>query len=329
MGINTSQARNVDVAQRASMAFALAMGLNLIFYGVILFFCVWQWQVSFAEASRRIGRGQTQFPWRTAILTISALNIIILTMLLLCHHYHIFGTNKVGSDVFYQVVKSIRTGLLIGSLTTLFTLPFAVFLGMLAGYRGGRVDDIIQYIYTTISSIPSVLLIVASVLSMQIYLATHPALFSTVTQRADLRLVLLCLILGLTSWTGLCRVLRAETLKLREMDFVLAARTLGTKSHRILIDHILPNILHIIIVSVVLDFSALVLAEAVLTYVGVGVDPSTLSWGNMIDSARLELARDPIVWWPLAAAFVFMFVLVLAINLFGDAVREGFDPRQS
>jgi peptide/nickel transport system permease protein len=328
IGINSTEERNIDVIKRLSVALLYAMLVNLFVYNLILWFYARKKQISILSVNREISRGKTQFPWRTAIITISLLNIAIISMLLLCHHYHIWGTTKVGSDVFYQVIKSIRTGLLIGSLTTLFSLPFAVLLGMLAGYRGGKVDDIIQYIYTTFSSIPSVLLIVAAVLSMQIYFSSHPELFVTITQRADLRLILLCAILGVTSWTGLCRIIRAETLKLREMDFVLAARTLGTKPYRILLDHILPNILHIIIISVVLDFSALVLAEAVLTYVGVGVDPSTLSWGNMIDTARLELARDPVVWWPLTAAFIFMFVLVLAINLFGDAVRAGFDPRQ-
>ena len=87
--------------------------------------------------------------------------------------------------------------------------------------------------------------------------------------------------------------------------------------------------MHIVVITVVLDFSFLVLAEAVLSYVGVGVSPLTISWGNMINAARLELARDPVVWWPMMAAFIFMFVLVLASNLFADAVRDAFDPQQA
>ena len=93
--------------------------------------------------------------------------------------------------------------------------------------------------------------------------------------------------------------------------------------------HVLPNVTHIILITVVLEFSTLVLAEAVLTYVGVGVDPTTYSWGNMIDTARLELAREPVVWWPLLAAFCFMFVFVLAANLFADVVSGALDPRQN
>jgi len=136
------------------------------------------------------------------------------------------------------------------------------------------------------------------------------------------------LILGVTSWTGLCRLLRAETLKLREMEYVQAARALGVPRYMILYRHILPNVMHIVLISIVLDFSALVLAEAVLSYVNIGVDPTTYSWGNMINGARLEMARDPIVWWSLLASFIFMFSLVLAANLFADAVRDAFDPRR-
>lgn len=243
----------------------------------------------------------------------------------LSRELHVFGTGKIGQDIFYYTLKSVRTGLVIGTVTTLFMLPFAVILGMCAGYFGGRVDDIIQYIYTTLSSIPGVLLITASVLSMQTYIANHPQRFPTLAESADARLLALCMILGVTSWTSLCRILRAETLKWRELEFVQAAKVLGTGPWNILRRHILPNLIPVIIITLVLDFSFLVLAEAVLSYVGVGVSPLTISWGNMINGARLELARDPVVWWPIGAAFLFMFILVLASNLLVDALRDGFD----
>lgn len=243
----------------------------------------------------------------------------------LSRELHVFGTGKIGQDIFYYTLKSIRTGLVIGTVTTLFMLPFAVILGMCAGYFGGRVDDVIQYIYTTLSSIPGVLLITASILSMQTYIANHPQQFPTLAESADARLLALCMILGVTSWTNLCRILRAETLKWRELEFVQAAKVLGTGSWSILRRHILPNLIPVIIITLVLDFSFLVLAEAVLSYVGVGVSPLTISWGNMINGARLELARDPLVWWPIGAAFLFMFILVLASNLLVDALRDGFD----
>jgi len=249
-------------------------------------------------------------------------------LIYLSAYYHVLGTDKVGEDVFYQAVKSIRTGLVIGTLTTLIMLPMSIVFGILAGFFRGWVDDVIQYIYTTLNSIPGVLLIAASILMVQVYMANHEQDFTSVVVRADMRLLFLCMILGVTSWTGLCRLLRAETLKLREMEYVQAAQALGVTQVMILVRHILPNVMHIVLISVVLDFSSLVLAEAVLSYINIGVDPTTYSWGNMINGARLEMAREPIVWWSLTAAFVFMFALVLAANLFADVVQDAFDPRR-
>ena len=277
--------------------------------------------VALAWALRR------RFPQRSMSATLVLLPMLIGIVADLATAYHVLGTDKVGQDVLYLSLKSIRTGLIIGTVTTLVTLPLALFLGVAAGYFRGWVDDVIQYVYTVLSSIPSVLLIAAAVLMMQVTIDTHPEWFDTSAARADLRLVALCLILGLTSWTGLCRLLRGETLKLREMEYIQAAQAFGVSSLRILTRHIMPNVMHIVLIALVMDFSALVLAEAVLSYVGVGVDPSMISFGTMINAARLELGREPVVWWALAAAFGFMLVLVLAANLFADAVRDAFDPR--
>lgn len=283
-------------------------------------------------ALKRLRYGHFQYILSTAemsaLLTLFIGSLVILSSYWLSRDLHILGTGKIGQDIFYYTVKSIRTGLVIGVFTTLVMMPLALLLGIAAGYFGGIIDDIIQYIYTTLSSIPGVLLITASVLSMQTYIANHPQQFTTLAENADARLLALCLILGVTSWTSLCRLLRAEALKLREIDFILAAKALGSSSFRIIYKHILPNVMHIVLITMILDFSFLVLAEAVLSYVGVGVSPMTISWGNMINAARLELAREPIVWWPVVAAFILMFTLVLASNLFADAVRDAFDPHQ-
>ena len=157
----------------------------------------------------------------------------------------------------------------------------------------------------------------------QAYALTDP----TAAQRADIKLLALCIILGFTSWTGLARLLRGETLKVSELEYVQAAHAFGVARARVLARHVLPNISHLVIIILALDFSGFVLAEAVLSYVGVGVDPSTNSFGTMINAARLEMSREPVVWWALTTAFVFMLSLVLAANLFADAVRDGFDPR--
>lgn len=264
---------------------------------------------------------------RTIVMTLFVTVLSLASMYLLSRHYHIMGTDKVGQDVFYQTMKSIRTGVLIGTLTTLVMFPFALFFGTIAGYFRGWVDDIVQYIYTTLSSIPDILLIVAFMLMLELIMGRFPESFHNIMMRADLRLLALCLIFGLTSWTSLCRLLRAETFKLREQDYVRAGRVLGSSNTTILTRHIVPNLMHIVFITVAMDFSALVLAEAVLSYIGVGVDSSTFSWGNMINAARLELAREPMVWWSLSSAFVFMFGLVLAANLFADVLQKSFDPR--
>ena len=266
---------------------------------------------------------------KTFFATISVISLISIFLYDLSLQYYVLGTDKVGVDVLYKSIKSIRTGILIGTLTTIVMLPFAIFLGIFAGYIGGLVDDVIQYVYTTLNSIPSVLLIASAILMLQVYMANNPMNFENIYERADLRLFFLCMILGLTSWTGLCRLLRGESMKLREVDYVQASKTFGLSRISIIIRHIIPNIMHIVIITIVLDFSALVLAEAVLSYVNIGVDPTTYSWGNMINAARLEMSKEPIVWWSLFSAFTFMFILVLFANLFSDVVREAFDPRST
>ena len=280
-----------------------------------------------ALAVKRLQRRRPEVPWRAAGWTVVVMLALLLPVAFLARHYHVLGTDKVGQDVLYLSLKSIRISLIIGTLTTLVLLPLGIALGIMAGYFKGWVDDVIQYLYTTLNSIPGVLLIAAAVLMLQVLMDRYSEAFPTAAQRADVRLLALCAILGLTSWTGLARLLRGEALKLSQLEYIQAAHAFAVPDARILSRHILPNVAHIVIIAMVMDFSGLVLAEAVLSYVGVGVDPATTSFGTMINAARLEMGREPIVWWSLAAAFGFMFVLVLAANLFADAVRDGFDPR--
>ncbi len=324
---NPERDRAADIASRFLKSAGQSVLVMLVLTTLLSLLLARHWKCPVREAVLRILRGTTDVPWRTGLFTFFLFVLIAALIVNLASAWHVLGTDKVGKDVLYQTIKSIRTGLVIGTLTTLVMLPFAVFLGMMAGYFRGWVDDVIQYLYTTLNSIPGVLLIAASVLMMQVYMDTHPELFETMAERADLRLLFLCLILGITSWTGLCRLLRGETLKLRELDYVQAANAFGVSRLVIMVRHLLPNLMHLVLIAVVIDFSGLVLAEAVLSYVGVGVDPTTMSWGNMINRARLEMAREPMVWWSLLAAFTFMFTLVLAANLFSDAVRDAFDPR--
>lgn len=222
---------------------------------------------------------------------------------------HLLGTDGVGADVLYLTLKGCRTALIVGGLTSLIVTPLALFFGMAAGYFGRRVDDAVQYVYTVLDSIPGILLLIALMMVL------------------GKGLVQLCIALGVTRWIGLCRLARGETLKHREREYVRAARALGLSHRRILIRHILPNLLPLLVISITLGFSGLVLSETLLSYLQIGVEAGTGSWGNMIDAARLELAREPVIWWNLASASGALFLLVLAFNVFGDALRDAIDPR--
>jgi peptide/nickel transport system permease protein len=327
LGSGESVAR--DVTLRLAVALIPALMLTAVAGMVLALGVARGRRCGLFEAARFIIRGHTALAWRAVLVVVLIMALLVAWAVALAPLYHVLGTDKVGQDILYLSLKSIRTGLVIGTLTTLVMMPFAVAFGIAAGYLGGWVDDVIQYLYTVLNSIPSVLLIAAAVLMMQVVIDVHPQWFETAAQRADARLLALCVILGITSWTGLCRLLRGETLKLRELEYVQAARAFGVSTVTILRRHILPNVMHIVLITVVMDFSGLVLAEAVLSYVGIGVDPGTISFGTMINMARAELAREPMVWWSLAAAFVFMVTMVLAANLLADAVRDAFDPRRT
>ena len=319
--------KNSDILKLAITGVVKACIGWLILMLMMCAFLALRGKQSFSAVVSHMVQGKSDVPWRTFAITLFVILLVLIVGAEWATKYHVLGTDKVGEDVLYQALKSIRTGVVIGTLTTLLMLPFAITLGIMAGYFRGWIDDVIQYLYTTLNSIPGVLLIAAAVLMLNVYMGKHAEEFASLTQRADLRLLFLCLILGLTSWTGLCRLLRAETLKLREVDYVQAASAFGVGSGQTIFRHILPNMMHIILITIVLDFSGLVLAEAVLSYINIGVDPTMNSWGNMINSARLEMAREPVVWWSLAASLFFMFTLVLFANLFADVVRDALDPR--
>ena len=276
---------------------------------------------------RAVLAGRTRYPWRVPLFTLGLIALAAGPVIALMGHYHVFGTDRTGNDVLVQALKSVRTAFVIGTLSTLATVPLALGLGVLAGYFKGWVDEAVQYLYTLLTSVPNVLLIAACVLMVQVYIDTHAEAFDTGLERADLKMFLLCVILGLTGWATLCRLVRAETLKLRDLEFMQAAEAFGVPHLRTMARHVVPNVMHLVLITTVLNFSDLILYEAVLTYVGVGVDPSLNSFGGMINLARNEMSGDPVVWWSFVAAFGFMLALVLAANLFADGVRDAFDPR--
>lgn len=297
------------------MQFLKALGISILVLGTLgyLFYYYFTQKKKYSKDKFLI-----------SFITLGLIFLIVAFVFIVSKYYHVLGTDKTGGSVLYNSIKSIRTGLLIGSLTTLVVIPFAIFFGVIAAYFGGWVDDLVQYVYTTLSSIPSILLIAAVMLILKAkdHLTQQEVIFT-----ADKQIVYLCIIMGLTSWTSLCRLVRGEVLRLRNKEYVVAAQAFGVSKWVIIVKHLVPNVMHIVLITMVLRFSGLVLTEAVLAYVGIGVHSSTMSWGNMINQARLELARDPIVWWNVTSAFIFMFALVLPANLFSDAVRDALDPK--
>jgi peptide/nickel transport system permease protein len=312
--------RWVDIWERLVTGLGWGLGIGTVLLLGLLGLRAWWCRRTSRPETARLARWTQRGLWTVGVVT--AVAVLVSEVAILNAGYHVLGTDKAGQDVLYLALKSIRTGVIIGTLTTLIVTPFALFFGVVAGYFGRWVDDVVQYVYTTLSSIPDILLIAAAMLILQVGLTAKDTTLS-----ADERLVYLCVIMGITSWTELCRLLRAEVLKLREIEYVQAADAFGIGHLAIILRHLVPNVMHIVLISVILRFSGLVLAEAVLAYVGIGVDPAMQSWGNMINQARLELARDPIVWWNLCAALIFTLGLVLPANVFGDAVRDALDPR--
>jgi peptide/nickel transport system permease protein len=316
-----------DVTKKASWGGLAGLGAFLILASLVVAWHAWQHNLNWGQALRNILQRKTSYPIAFALLPLAAICLGGGIVASLSSGYHVFGTSQVGASVLVSAIKSIRTAFVIGALTTIVVLPLGVVLGVMAGYFRGWVDEVIQYLYTLLASIPDVLMIAAVVLLLQGYIDNNPTVFETAVERSDARLFFLCLILGVTSFTGLCRLVRGETLKLREMEYIQASQAFGANALGILSRHILPNIMHLLLITTVMQFSVFVLAEAVLSYVGVGVDPKTASFGVMINTARSELAATPMIWWSLSAAFALMFLLVLSANLFADAVRDAFDPR--
>lgn len=217
-----------------------------------------------------------------------------------------FGADIFGRSVMMKMIYGAYVSMTVGLVSSLIAIPIGVVLGALAGYFGGKVDDIITWFYTTISNIPTILLILS--LSLMLGKGINS----------------MCIALGVTGWVSICRLIRGEFMKHKEREYVQAAKSLGASHSRRIFLHILPNVSHLIIINFSFLFVGAIKTEVILSYLGLGVQGMP-SWGTMIDEAKLELARG--VWWQLGAATLAMFLVVLALNIFGDALRDALDPK--
>lgn len=218
----------------------------------------------------------------------------------------LLGTDIFGRSVLYKILAGTKTAMLIGVLVTSISVPFGVILGALAGYYGGWVDVGIVWLYTVISSVPYILMVIA---------------ISYVIGKG---LVAICLAMGLLGWVGLCRLIRSEVLKTRNLEYVAAARVIGANDLQIIFSHILPNVLHLAIISASLQILGAIKSEVILTYIGVGIQDGA-SWGSMISDATGELVQG--IWWPLAGVVFAMFLIIYALNVVSDALRDALDPK--
>ena len=219
---------------------------------------------------------------------------------------HWIGTDGLGRDVLTRLIQGTRIAFKVGIVTSIIAIPIGVLLGCLAGYFGGRTDDFIVWLYSTFAAMPGLLFILA------------------IAMVAGKGLTGVYLGIGLTTWVGLCRLIRGEVLKHKQRTYVQAARALGLSDARIIFHHILPNIFHLIIVTFTLRFPAAVSTEVFMSFLGIGVQDEP-SWGMMINSARMRLWQG--IWWEMAAVTAAVFLLVLSFNLFGSALRDALDPR--
>ena len=241
---------------------------------------------------------------------------------------HWLGTDYLGRDVFLRAVFAAKTAVKVGVIASLISALVGVTLGMLAGYYGGRTDDVAVWIYSTFASMPSLLFILAFALLVSKGFLYPPLerFFALLAKglRTEPGMLAVYLGIGLTGWVSLCRVVRAETMKLRDRQYIMAAKAMGLSDFRILTRHILPNLAHLIIVYFTMRFAFAVMTEVIVSYLGLGVQFEP-SWGVMIADGQERLWRG--IWWEVGGATVFMFILVLALNLLGDALRDVLDPR--
>lgn len=228
---------------------------------------------------------------------------------------HILGTDDLGRDHLARLLYAGQVSLGIGFTAALLSLGIGLSLGIVTGYYGGIVDDITVWVITTINSVPSLflLLIVSAVILQNPNLSGSPF-------GGPLALVL---ILGFLGWTGTTRLVRGQTLSIREQEYVISARAIGASPLRIMFVHILPNLFSIVVISLAIDIGVLILVESALSFLGFGVKPPTPSWGNMLTGAQTFFTRGVhLVILP----GVLIVTTVLCLYIIGDGVRDAFDP---
>jgi peptide/nickel transport system permease protein len=219
---------------------------------------------------------------------------------------HVLGTDEVGRDILSRLFHGARVSLLVGVIAVAVSCPVGVLVGLVAGYWGRRTDDVLMRITDIQLAIPTILLAIAVVAVL------GPGIRNVV------------ITLSVTGWTLYARLVRGEALSVKSRDFVQAARAAGAGDTRIMVRHVLPNVLTPVIVVAVFAVANMIILEATLSFLGLGVEPSVVTWGRMLNAGRLYLST---AWWLTAFPGLAIFLTVLAVNLLGDHLRDWLDPR--
>ena len=286
-----------------------------------------------ADGARRMARDKTAMACLAVIcvyVIVAIVSPLVLPDWSSCHDYnhrneppswrYLLGTDALGRSVLQKVFLGAHVSITVGFLSNCIAIPLGMLLGVIAGFSGRKIDDFIVWLYTTIASIPGIILLIALKFAF-----ADKKLFPGSFVELDLSgMAGVYIALGITSWIGTCRLVRAETMKCKELDYVLAARACGRGNAAIMLRHILPNIVHIGIINFSLGFVGAISAEVILSFLNLGVQDLP-SWGKMINEARMDLVVGR--WWELSSAVAATFIIVLAWNIFGDRLRDALDPK--
>src|SRR5512142_95083 len=236
---------------------------------------------------------------------------------------HPFGTDSIGRDVLDRVIYGGQISLFIGFFAVVFEVALGTLIGGLAAYYGGWVDAILMRFTEAMLAIPQLFLLIV----LAKFIGRNVGQVTILGRTFSGSIGIVILVIGMTSWMFLARIVRANVLSLKEMDYVSAAKALGASNQRVFFSHLVPNTLGAIIVASTLGLASAILTEAYVSFLGLGVQPPTSTWGNMMQQAQSFIIRG--AWWMWVFPSLLIVMTILCINLLGDGLRDAFDPRSS